>query len=140
VYPVGGTPADPITVKTPIVFEFEYDNLKADTALTPCFHLYTAEGVLVLDAFPVAKSYWRGRPACAGRFQDRCLVPADLLNDGTYRATFFALTDDARIVFSISNVLEFDIRDIVESDGLFTGEWLGVIRPQLDWQTDLVGR
>lgn len=136
VYPRGGAPSDPITVRTPFVLEFEYENLKADTSLNLSLHLYSAGGVLVLNAVPVHEGTWYGQSYPAGRFRDRCYVPGDLLNDGTYRVELLVVRDRSMVLHQDSEILEFEVLDVADSSGVFEGEWSGVVRPRLEWQTE----
>jgi lipopolysaccharide transport system ATP-binding protein len=136
VYPESGGPADPITVDTPFVLEFEYDNLEPGVHLNLSLHLFTAEGTLVLNAVPVREPNWYGRPYPAGRFRDRCFVPGQLLNDGRYRVELMAVKDQSVVVHQDSAVLEFDVHDVVEKSGLYEGEWSGIVRPALGWRTE----
>jgi lipopolysaccharide transport system ATP-binding protein len=139
VYPEGGSPSDAITVHTPIVIDFEYDNLQAETYLNLSLHLYSAEGVLVLNAVPVNEPKWFGRAYPRGRFRDRCRIPANLLNNGAYRVELLVVRDHSDVLYRDSSVLEFDVQDVVQTTGTFEGEWSGVIRPALQWQTEHIG-
>ena len=139
VYAGGGDPGESITVRTPVALEFEYENLKADTCLNLSLHLYSAEGVLVLNAVPVNETKWYGRPYPKGRFRDRCVIPGDLLNDGTYRIELLVVKDRSFALYSDDAILEFDVEDVVESEGLFEGNWTGVVRPPVEWQTEQIG-
>jgi lipopolysaccharide transport system ATP-binding protein len=139
VYPVDGTPSDPITVQTPIVVDFEYENLHPNTFLNLSLHVYTVDGVLVLNAVPVNEPHWWGKPYPAARFRDRCYIPRDLLNDGGYRIELLVVKDKSHILYKDEAILEFDVKDVVEEEGVYGGQWAGVVRPRLDWQTDLLG-
>jgi len=139
VYPAGGTTADPVTVRTPFVVEFEYENLMPDTHLNLSLHLYSGDGVLVLNAVPVNEDTWFGHPYPAGRFRDRCWIPGSLLNDGSYRIELLVVKDQSHVVFKDTEVLEFDVHDVAQSGGVLEGEWSGVVRPDIAWQTDRVG-
>ena len=139
VYPGGGDPGESITVRTPVAIEFEYDNLRDGTHLNLSLHIYSAEGVLVLNAVPVNEPRWYGRPYPKGRFRDRCVIPGDLLNDGTYRVELLVVKDRSVAIYQEDAILEFDVEDVVEeSDGLFEGSWPGVVRPPIEWQTEQV--
>ena len=139
VYPVEGIPSDRLTVRTPLVLEFEYDNLKPTAFLNLSMHLYTAEGVLVLNAVPVNEPTWFGQPYPAGRFRDRCYIPGDLLNNGNYRVELMVVRDQSVVLYKDSAILEFDVHDIVEATGIFEGSWSGVVRPPLEWRTERLG-
>ena len=136
VYPEGGTPSDPITVRTPIVLDFEYENLKPGTRLNLSLHLYSADGVLVLNAVPVNEPEWFGRAYPEGRFRDRCYIPGDLLNNGAYRVELAVVRDQSHVLYVDSAILELTVEDVVETTGVFDGDWAGVVRPALEWRTE----
>jgi lipopolysaccharide transport system ATP-binding protein len=138
VYPEGGNPSDAITVHTPIVIDFQYDNLRPETYLNLSLHLYSAEGVLVLNAVPVNEPNWYGRPYPEGRFRDRCHMPGNLLNAGRYRVELLVVRDKSVVEYRDSAVLEFDVHDVVDTTGSFEGDWVGVVRPPLEWRTELL--
>ena len=138
VYPLEGGPSERITVRTPFVLEFEYESLEPDLLLNLSVHLYTAEGVLVLNAVPVDEP-WFGRPYPAGRFRDRCYVPGDLLNNGNYRVELMVVRDQSVVLHKDSAILEFDVHDVIEASGLYEGSWGGVVRPPLEWRTERLG-
>jgi lipopolysaccharide transport system ATP-binding protein len=138
VYPSSGKLGDRLTIRTPIVLEFEYDNLKADTHLNLSVHLYSAEGVLVMNAVPIEEPEWFGRPYPRGRFVDRCVIPGDLLNNGTYRVELLVVKDKSVRLYRDSALLEFDVDGVVEAKGVFYGNRVGVVRPRVDWHTELV--
>jgi lipopolysaccharide transport system ATP-binding protein len=130
--------SDPITIRTPLVMEFEYWNLKPDTALNLSLHLYNEQGVLVLNTAPIHEPTWHGRPFPKGLFRSVCYMPGDLLNDGMHRVELLVVKDQGIILFSQDDVLVFDVRDAAEMRGDWHGRWPGVVRPDLQWNTEFV--
>ncbi len=128
-----------IAVNTPFVLDFEYENLRPGTFLNLSLHLYTRDGILVFNAVPVREDRWYGRPFPAGRFRDRCYIPADLLNNGGYRVELLVVKDKSEIIYQDSQILTFDVHDVAAGSGTYEGEWSGVIRPHLAWRTDHLG-
>ncbi|RIK35057.1 MAG: ABC transporter ATP-binding protein [Chloroflexi bacterium] len=137
VRPLQGEPGDPITVRTPFVFEFEYWNLQPGVPLHLSLHLYNEQGILIFDVAPTDEPAWEKGAFPVGLFHDRCHVPEDLLNDGMYRLDVLALNDQT-VIYKQSNVLGFTVHDSSELRGNWYGKWEGAIRPMLEWETDLV--
>jgi lipopolysaccharide transport system ATP-binding protein len=135
VRPESGIPSDPMDVRTPLVLEFEYWNLRQGALLNLSLHIYNAQGVLVFNALPYLEKSWQGRPFPRGLYRDTCHIPGDLLNDGTYRVDLMVVERE-QAIFREDEILVFDIRDDPHSrDGWF-GSWEGAVRPQLAWETE----
>jgi len=65
-------------------------------------------------------------------------VPADLLNNGVHRAAFFLVRDEVVILHKEDDILVFEVEDSNEHRGGWLGPWDGVVRPILQWDTELV--
>jgi lipopolysaccharide transport system ATP-binding protein len=137
VRPTNGSPPDPITIRTPLVLEFEYWNLEPGAHLNLSLSLFNENGVEVFATGPVHEPVWHGRPFPAGLFRSACHVPGDLLNDGTYRVVL-RVVNQGRGVFRYGDILSFEVRDAVEMRGSWYGKWPGAVRPDLEWSTELV--
>ncbi|HEV2852070.1 MAG TPA: ABC transporter ATP-binding protein [Thermoanaerobaculia bacterium] len=134
VRPASGSPGDPVTVRTPLVFEFEYWNLQPGARLNLSLHLYNEQGVLVFNAGPLDPP-----PSFpAGLFRDVCQVPGDFLNDGVHSVELMVVQDLGKVLFRIADLLVFDVRDTVEMRGEWYGKWPGAVRPLLPWSTEAV--
>jgi lipopolysaccharide transport system ATP-binding protein len=127
-----------ITVGTPIVLEFEYWNLEPECYLNLGVILYNEQGVIVLSTAPTTEKIWHSRPFPTGLFRSACHIPRNLLNDGTYRVSLLVVEKQAIIIYQHDDLLVFDILDDPASRGLWFGKWAGVVRPNLDWETDLL--
>ena len=138
VYPESGLPSEPITIRTPFALEFEYWNLKPGMHLNLSLHVYNEQGIIAFNAAPINEPVWHGRPFPAGLFRSVCHVPGDLLNDGLYRVQLLVVRDEGAILHIENDVLMFDVRDSVEMRSDWHGRWVGVVRPNLDWQTELL--
>jgi len=128
---VNGSTADPITVRTPLVIEFQYWNLKPDAYLNINFQLYNEQGIIVFEAGPIHEPIWRPLPV--GLFHDVCYVPGNLLNDGVYRVVLQAVINQGTLIHQEEDILVFDVQDVADlRDGWF-GKWAGAVRPILEW-------
>jgi lipopolysaccharide transport system ATP-binding protein len=133
-----GSPSDPITIRTSLVLEFEYWNLKPDAYLNLSVDLFNEQGVHVFTTAPVRESLWHGRPFPAGLFRSLCHIPGDLLNDGTYRIVLLVVQNQGIIISRHRDILVFEVNDVSEMRGDWHGKWPGPIRPNLQWSTELV--
>jgi lipopolysaccharide transport system ATP-binding protein len=137
VRPVGGSPADPITVHTPLIIEFEYWNGKPETYLHPTFYLYNEQGVLVCSTGPNYVSNWREEVFSTGLIRSQCYIPGDLLNNGMHRVSVHLAKND-QTLFRREDALAFDVRDTAAKRDGWYGEWKGAIRPMFNWATEVV--
>jgi lipopolysaccharide transport system ATP-binding protein len=138
VRPVEGEPADPITVRTPFVMEFEYWNLKPQSRLNLSVLVYTEDGVLTFNTGPVKEPLWNGKPFPVGLFRSVCYLPGDLFNDGLHRVTLLVVENQAHIIYSHEDLLTFEVHEDVAMREGWYGDWPGAMRPLLRWTTELV--
>lgn len=136
--PAGGGVGDEITTATPVAVEIEYRNLRAGAHLNLSLHVYDERGVLVFNAVPVEEPVWFGKPFPAGLFRDVCVIPGDLLNDGTYRIELLVVARQTDVILREDDLLVFDVRDAATGAGVYGGEWQGVVRPRVGWTTELM--
>ena len=85
VRPRDGSSQDRLTVRTPFVVEFEYWKLAAHTFLSLGAELFNDYGVNVFTTAMFAEA-----PAPSGLSRSSFTVPADLMNNGTYRVRLTA--------------------------------------------------
>jgi lipopolysaccharide transport system ATP-binding protein len=138
VRPVHGDPAEPITIRTPFLLEFEFWNLQPATRLNLSLHVFDEQGTIVFNAVPIHEPSWHGREFPDGLFRSVCHVPGDLLNDGMHRVELLVVKDEGIVLHREDDILVFDVRDSVEMRGGWHGRWVGVIRPNLEWSTELI--
>lgn len=122
----GGTPA--ITVQTPVDVEFEYWNRVPGTELNLSLHLYNLEGQCIFNTTSASAVY------PAGRIRGICHIPANLLNDGSYRIMIMIVQDRSFGVYRHDDVLVFEVQDVDRGGGWY-GKWPGAVRPSLEWTT-----
>lgn len=129
---------DSITIRTPFTLEFDYWNLEPDSYLNLSVVLYNEQGVVVLVTAPVAEPLWHGKSFPVGLFRSVCFFPGDLLNDGTYRISLLVVKGETMIIYQLDDILEFDVLDDPDRRGRWYGKWVGVVRPDLKWTTELM--
>ncbi len=135
----GGSSLDRIDVRTPVRIEFEYWNLQPGAHLNLSLHVFNERGELIFNATPVNERKWYGKAFPAGLFRDTCIIPGDLLNDGTHRIQLLVVRDQGRIIYQHDDILAFDVLDSIETRaGAWYGRFPGAVRPKLEWRTELV--
>ena len=134
VRPAAGATTDVIDVRTPFVIEVDYASRNPGALLATRFLVLDAHGTVVFNAGP--REAATARPP--GVYRDTCAVPADLMNDGTYRLEI-EVRDGQELVVKPTEALSFVIADSSELRDGWNGKWTGVVRPRFDWTTTKVG-
>jgi lipopolysaccharide transport system ATP-binding protein len=137
-------PLDPsadgsLTIRTPLVLEFEFWNRVPGTCLNLSLHLVNEAGITVFSSAPVEELEWHGRPFPAGLLRSACHVPGDLLNDGMYRVLLRVVKDQGVVLYRHDDILVFYLADSLERRGEWHGKWVGTVRPRLMWETEYLG-
>ncbi len=127
-----------ITVRTPLIVEFEYWNLVPDTKLNLSVRVINGLGIDAFVTTSVTDPHWHGKAFPAGLFVSQMIIPGDLLNDGPYSLTVLFVENAAYPIYQYHDVLHFDVQDSAELRGDWHGKWVGVVRPLLRWETSLV--
>jgi lipopolysaccharide transport system ATP-binding protein len=138
VRPEEGMQNGAITLQTPLDIEIEYWNLVPDTYLNLSLVLWNEEQVPVFNTFPMKEPNWHGRPFPAGLFRSSCAIPANLLNDGRYRVDLYVVKDQNVLLYRHDDLLKFEVHDDMADRGAWYGKWLGAVRPDLAWRTELI--
>jgi lipopolysaccharide transport system ATP-binding protein len=137
VRPFDGRIPNSISVQTPFLLEFQYWNLQTDSDLYLSVELYQEQGLLVFSSGRVSGPIWpRGRVP-VGLFRDVCYIPGDLLNDGMHRVDL-TISREEKSIYYCEDLLSFEIGDSLEMRGSWYGKWPGVIRPLLEWRSELI--
>jgi lipopolysaccharide transport system ATP-binding protein len=133
-YPVGN-PAAAIDTANPFVVEWEYRVLEDGAIDLPIIDLHDSGGLLIFNQAP-----WELPQAMAkGAYRTRCIVPARLLNDGRYTVSL-RFTRSGATIFELPRALVVDVLDSGEARFGWYGQWPGVIRPRLEWETEKLSR
>lgn len=136
VRPLNGSPTDQLTVRTSFAVEFECWKLAAQSHLDFMAEVYNEHGV---EVFATTEN--RESPAPEGLLRSSFIVPADLMNNGTYRLSLLVFLNGvgANLVADWEDLLVFEIQDAAsELRGAYHGDWPGVVRPNLAWTTELL--
>jgi lipopolysaccharide transport system ATP-binding protein len=106
--------------------EFEFWNNVPNAKLNFSMHLYTAEGMCILNN---GSNMFTGTK---GLIKGCCHIPGNFLNNGIYRVMIMIVLDASVSLYSLDDALIFEVHDI-ERDGNWYGKWPGVVRPSFEW-------
>ena len=114
-----------ITVRTPVEMNVEFWCFLDDCDINVNFILYADKGVCVFNlGSPTIK-------AEKGVLALKSVIPANLLNNGTYMVSLSVVKNNSFPIYEFNNCLSFDVEDVRENMHYF-GAWPGIIRPQIE--------
>lgn len=135
--------SEEIQINEEIRVEIEYIVLCEDdkTILYPNFHFYDAVGTCVFFSSPSTM-----KKLHQGIYKSTCIIPANLLNQGTYFIGVAISSFGRGVVVHLfeQNALSFNVKDPiyniptrlqVEGNVSYSGDIPGTIRPLLNWET-----
>jgi len=139
----GGSSIAAVDVREPVGIEIRFKVLeRLPEPITPKIKLVNARGDVVFNAIDTS-SRWH-EPTEPGEYASTAWIPANLLNEG------FMLVDVAVVSHAVTRhthytacpeAVSFHVQDHGEGNtarGLYTGQWKGVVRPLLEWTTEVV--
>jgi lipopolysaccharide transport system ATP-binding protein len=129
VVPEDGSFLREITVRTPLKLEFQYWNFLPGTEQNLTVHVFNIDGTCVFASGSAANKFR------TGIVRGVCHIPANLLNDGTYRLSVMIVSDQSKVLYTHETALVFDVHD-VEREGGWYDKWPGAVRPYLQWTVD----
>lgn len=123
-----------------IIIEFEYEVLEDNAVIFPSIHLLDNMSTVIFSTFngPSASltfDPYYGVPLKKGIYKSTCKIPPHLLNDKNYSISAFLVPENMADLGIVEEVLSFAIEDSGEMRKEYSGDWWGLIRPQLAWQT-----
>ncbi len=135
-----GKVIDTVRSTEPLTIEFEYCLDSALTGLRVGFYLSTMRGEYVFTSFdtdePQMFEQYGARKA--GRYVSRCVIPADVFNEGRYGLGVNASSFGVRRYFMDENALAFNV-DISGAPGTHWPEpRVGPLRPRLEWKIEKI--
>lgn len=123
-----------LTVRTPLRVEFEYWKLTEHTNVNFVAKTFNEHGTNVFTTAMLGVG-----EASTGLLRTSFTIPADLMNNGTYRIHLLIVSGDLVIGYW-EDLVAFEVHDTPsEMRGHYHGEWSGAVRPNLQWHTEAVG-
>jgi lipopolysaccharide transport system ATP-binding protein len=127
-------------IRRPVFVELTYEVLQNGQILMPGFQLYNEESVCIFTSNDLDEN-WRHNVRPKGIYTSRAEIPANFLAEGNfYVSVSLATYEPLNIHFDERDAVAFLITDSLDGDsarGDFAGQMNGVIRPILDWETEI---
>ena len=138
-----GKVTNSIAIDEDLDIEMEFWNLAPGALVYSSIHLLNQNGVGILASANFMSAMleddgWSGRPHPKGVFRTTCRIPRNFLNEGKYYVNAIVLTNVNEIHARVDEAISFVIHDTGEMRKEYTGGWLGVVRPKLEWHTELL--
>jgi len=133
-----------ITAKPPlnkdIEVQIDYWNFEKNGSRVLSIHIFNAMGVLLITSGNLKSTSLTYDPYPydkypVGLFRTTCIIPKLLLNNGIHYIKLWINQGMTSNIIVLDNVISFDAQESEEMRTEYTGEWLGVIRPMLAWNT-----
>jgi homopolymeric O-antigen transport system ATP-binding protein len=137
-----GKIAPTIDIRRPFEVEVDYWAIQPDMRPTVSIQFVNDEGITVLATNDFNNREWWHAPRRPGLVRCRCQVPGNFLAEGQVFVQASVWTYNPDVVHvDQRDVVSFMVVDRSEGDGVrgeFCGAWPGVVRPMLDWRTEMI--
>lgn len=126
-----------------VIIEFEYDVFENGAIVYPSIHLLDSTETCILATFngpsaTLAIDSYYDKPLKKGIYKSVCKIPASFLNDKLYSISAFLVPQDSSGMGIAEKVMSFTMTETGDMRKEYTGEWAGMVRPKLDWQTEVI--
>ncbi len=123
--------------------EIDYWNLEANGRRSISMHLMNSMSICVfssgnIPSMSLTPDPWNSSSYPTGLFRTSCIIPACFLNDGLHSVSVFirnSILKQKEVFIRAVDIISFTAQDTGTIRSEYTGNWIGVVRPRLDWQT-----
>ncbi len=130
-------------IRLPVGVEIEYEVFRGGKVMIPNLHFFNETGTCIFVTHDWY-SGWRDKPRSAGRYKSMVWVPGNFLAEGSvYVGAALTTYMPFMLHFVEWEAVTFNVMDTIEGDsarGDYAGELPGVVRPVLEWSTDVLGK
>jgi len=132
---------DTLDVRRSVGIEITFVVLRIGEAILPKIKVYDSRGDVAFNAMDTS-ARWH-EPSSPGEHTTTAWIPGNLLNEGLTSVDVSVCSLGAPKLYPHAgcyDAVSFHTRDPGDGDsarGLFTGQWKGVVRPLLDWTTEV---
>lgn len=126
-----------LDVRMPFWVEIEYEIFRRLPFCRVGIIIATVDGIAVLETYDADKEDYAG-PREPGIFISKCKIPGNLLSPRRFLISINAGMRGVKNLVRLENVLSFDIEDTGAVGSHVGGRRIGVIRPSLEWQREVL--
>ena len=138
---MSGDICDSFDIRHPFEVKMEYDLLQSDYEILPHFRFLNSNDVVVFETLENDPA-WIRKKRPKGRYISKVRIPPNIMAEGNFFISCHLITlNPVKIQFSEQKTIAVNIYDLIEGDsarGDWTGRMSGVMRPLLDWKTELL--
>lgn len=129
-----------VDIRKRVGIEMEYEVLTPGSVLVPNYHFYNEEGTYAFVAHDWDPA-WRQKPRPSGHYISTAWIPGNLLSEGSLIVGVAISTYNPLVVhFYERDAVAFQVVDSLDGDsarGDYAGTMPGVVRPLLNWTTEV---
>jgi lipopolysaccharide transport system ATP-binding protein len=133
-----GQMTDEVDMRHPVAIEMQYDVLEPGLVIIPSYQFFNKQGTCLFTSADLRRS---SRQSPVGRYTSTCWIPGNLLAEGMTFTTAEIKSVDPHVTHVFEHhAVAFEVKNRIPSDpslDSFSGEYLGMVRPALDWTTDV---
>ncbi len=142
VFPSEGRPGNPITTETPVTVEVEFWNQIPGMLISPTLHIFTEQQILAFSTGAMETDEAARTPMPQGLVRSRVQIPAHFLNRGLHKIVLLMMRPEARprekVALRLDDSFSFEVLDVEKRQGPWFFKEPGVVRPRLEWQTEIL--
>ncbi len=124
-----------VSISESFTIDIDYEVIQDGYKVGFSFVLMDSEDFCVFGSMNTLEPYFYGKPLNIGGYKSKVSVPANFLNNIRYRITIIGFGANWSNSFRLENILEFNGLDDGNSRGDYFGNYGGVLRPILNWET-----
>jgi lipopolysaccharide transport system ATP-binding protein len=135
--------SDSFRIGEEIQVELEYTVVVDKTLLSVSIHLLDNFGTCIfasanLNSANAFIDPLYGKPLQKGLYKTICSIPANFLNDKSYKISAFLVPENENEIAIVEEALSFNILDTGEMRKEYSGGWTGQIRPKMSWKSEFL--
>ncbi len=116
--------SEPLDIRTTLKINFQFWNFSDDVDISTSVVLFSYSGECIFDVpSPEIKCN-------AGVIEGECIIPGNLLNDGSYYISLYVVKETSIPLFDLQECLSFELEDYRGNIKWFD-KWWGAVRPKL---------
>jgi lipopolysaccharide transport system ATP-binding protein len=132
-----------VKIDKEIHIEIEYTITVEKIVLCPSIHLLDNLGTCIFATFNGSSAsltfdLFFGKELKQGKYKTVCTIPANFLNESTYKINAFLVPPNSAEMAIAEEVLSFNVNETGTMTKEYTGPWIGQIRPKLAWRTEVI--
>lgn len=139
-----GETTNSVGIRNDVVVEVQYTVITDGAIVYPSIHLLDNMGTVIFATFngksaTIGIDEYFGKPLKKGRYVSRLTIPGNFLNEKAYTISAFLVPLDFQDLAIVEEVLSFSVIDTGDMRKEYSGDWIGLIRPKMEWSTVFMG-